>query len=110
MRRVLRIIIAFVLLSSAALSFADTLVDRKTGRVVGVGNAVIENQIIHWTPCHAKGGAQANYSLRKYKVIQGDNCNIAQLPQTGSPLPLIAGFGLLLFAIGLIMRVRSGND
>jgi LPXTG-motif cell wall-anchored protein len=106
MKRLWKTIITAALLSCAALSFADTLINRKTGRTVGVGTATIENQIIHWTACH-QSTATTNYTLQEYKVIQGDNCDIQQLPKTGSSLPLIAALGLAFFAVGLVMYVRS---
>jgi LPXTG-motif cell wall-anchored protein len=104
MMRIWKTLVSAALLSCAALSSADTLINRKTGNAVGVGTATIENQTIHWMPCHAPTQS-TNYSLRKYQVIPGDNCDIQQLPKTGSSLPLIAVLGLVSVAAGLVMRV-----
>ena len=97
------IVVAFV--GGTALSFADTLIDRKTGRAVGVGRATIDNQVIHWTPC--RSSAAVDYALQQYKIVEGDNCEISALPHTASSLPLIGALGFTLFAIGLALHIRG---
>lgn len=99
-----RIIVCLVILGCAALYGADTLVNKKTGRVVDLGRAKVERQTIHWSPCD-EAGESKDYPTRLYQVVKGENCNIGQLPKTGTSLPLIGMLGALFLAAGLLVRL-----
>src|SRR4051812_39646920 len=93
-----------IILSCNMLCIADSLVNKKTGHVVSLGTANIENRTIHWLPCFAPSEAK-NYSTLKFKVIPGTNCEAsAELPKTASPLPLMGFLGLVLVALSFAMR------
>jgi len=107
MNRVLRIVLAVALLSYAMLSFGDTLYTKK-GKLVSAGNARIEGEVIHWTPCNGK--SSTDYSVNEYEIELGDNCRMpifARLPATGSSLPLIGVIGLGFLLLGAFLKPLS---
>jgi LPXTG-motif cell wall-anchored protein len=105
MKSVRGIILALGILSFVTLCCADTLLNKKTGRVVSIGLAKIEKEIIHWSSCNSKAPSK-DYSVLRYTVIPGNNCIAPMaLPKTGSSLPLIGALGLLFVIVSLVMRL-----
>ena len=105
MRTLSKILIAITLLGAGSILSADSLINKKTGRVKDLGHAKIEEGIIHWTPCFSE--TATNYRADEYRVLPGENClpQDGRLPQTASPLPLIGVLALVFVATGLAMLI-----